>query len=320
MDAIERPPVMGYIDPNIPNPHGPHDANIIIYGYDFAPLFKLEDAFSDIAHSYVPNVALSILGVVLFVLAAVVHGTQTLLYRTWYFLPLTFACMMEVIGYIFRALSSRSDPYNIIYFVVAYFFIVVAPVFISASIYLCLTRLILWVQDEGLQLRSRVLSRRLILWTFITADTICTAVQIAGAALIGTRESKHKDPTAANNILLAGLALQSLSFIVFLGILVVFIIAVHNASQQHKMLRRSRPFIGALSVSSMLVFLRTLFRLAETSQGVFGYLSSHEAFFGALEFAPIVLAMGILAIWHPGRQIPVLREKRRNGTLHSITV
>ena len=217
---------------------------------------------------------------------------------------------MEVIGYIFRALSSRDDPYNIIYFVVAYFFIVVAPVFISASIYLCLTKLIIWAQDEGVQLQSRILSRKFILWTFITADAVCTGVQIAGAALIGTRESKHKDPKVANDILLAGLAIQSFFFLVYLGILVNFILAICDGQRFPTALRKTWSFIGALEVSSLLVFLRTLFRLAETSQGVFGYLSSHEAFFGALEFAPIVLAMALLAIWHPGRKIPAPQANR----------
>ena len=60
-------------------------------------------------------------------------------------------------------------------------------------------------------------------------------------------------------------------------------------------------FTMAVVVASFLVYLRTVFRLAETAEGIGGYASSHEAFFGALEFAPIVLAVGILAWWHPGR-------------------
>ena len=59
----------------------------------------------------------------------------------------------------------------------------------------------------------------------------------------------------------------------------------------------------ALMASSLLVYLRTCFRLAETSQGVGGYASSHETFFGALEFAPIVVAIGLLGWWHPGRLV-----------------
>jgi hypothetical protein len=128
-------------------------------------------------------------------------------------------------------------------------------------------------------------------------------VQIAGAGFIGSRESKDEDPKAANDILLAGLAIQSFFFLVYLGILLMFMLAICNGPRLSTTFRKTRGFIGALEVSSLLVFLSTLFTLAETSQGVFGYLSSHEALFGALEFALMVLAMAILAIWHPGRSI-----------------
>lgn len=47
-----------------------------------------------------------------------------------------------------------------------------------------------------------------------------------------------------------------------------------------------------LFLAAVLVQLRTAFRLAESAQGVFGYLSSREVYFGCLEFLPIVLAVG----------------------------
>ena len=46
-----------------------------------------------------------------------------------------------------------------------------------------------------------------------------------------------------------------------------------------------------LLLAAVLVELRTAFSLAESSQGVYGYLSTHEVFFGTLEFLPIVLAV-----------------------------
>lgn len=64
-----------------------------------------------------------------------------------------------------------------------------------------------------------------------------------------------------------------------------------------------RPFVVALYVASLLVFVRILFRSAETSQGVSGYLSAREVLFGVLEFAPVGLAVLLLAVWRPGRWI-----------------
>ena len=65
-----------------------------------------------------------------------------------------------MIGYVFRALSSRHDPYNVIDFVVQYFMIVTAPVFISASIYVCLTKLMRRAErDEGFRWDSGMMGR-----------------------------------------------------------------------------------------------------------------------------------------------------------------
>ena len=54
-------------------------------------------------------------------------------------------------------------------------------------------------------------------------------------------------------------------------------------------------------MATALVYLRTCFRLAETAEGVFGNLSTHEVYFGCLEFAPVVIAVGLFNAWHPGR-------------------
>jgi len=196
---------------------------------------------------------------------------------------------MEVVGYTFRILSSQRDPYNIIFFVVQYFFIVVAPVFFSAAIYIVLSKLIHVTRQHS------PIPPKLILWLFITCDVVSTVVQITGGAFIGRQESARKDPTIANNVLLAGLAFQVFSFLVFLLLLTLF---VHRA---RKVVMINTSFLLAFIVASLLIYLRTCFRLAETSQGVHASLSSHEVYFGCLEFAPVVLAVFLLNAWHPGK-------------------
>lgn len=259
-------------------------------------------------NSYTPSLALCVLAIVLFAISTIVHLFQVSRYRVWTFTPLTLACLLETIGYIFRTLSSQNDPYNIIWFVVQYFLIVVAPVFISASIYISINRLIAWATSIGFngasdrdQGRRWWLSPKLIFWGFITADVVTTIMQIAGAALVGSSESNQKDPHTGNNILLAGLAIQTASFTVFLLILLLFRISLGKNSSLRSDVRGKDPFVFAVGGASLLVYLRTVFRLAETAQGLFASVSTHEKFFGTLEFAPVVLAVWILAVWHPGR-------------------
>lgn len=306
-----KAPIDGYVDPKIPNPNGPDDAPIIIYGYT-------------------PHLALSALAVTLFSLLLLLHTYRLSKTRLYAFsLLLIFTSICEIIGYAFRMRSSPpplGNPYDVINFVVQYFFIVCAPVFLSAGIYTTLTSFIgaMTAERSGNDGSSLVvvaatqrllsplgMSKKMILGIFITCDVIATIVQVAGAAMIGSAESNRKSPDTANNILLGGLAFQVFTFLVFLVLLFIFL---RNLREGRKVDddddddgggrgKTLQMYIYALVVSSLLVYLRTIFRLAETAQGVMGYASSHEPFFGALEFAPIVVAIALLGIWHPGRLV-----------------
>lgn len=278
----------GYVDPAIPNPNGPDDAPIIIYGYT-------------------PTLALSILAIVLYALALALHSARLYRHRRWAFSTLCLlTTVCEIVGYVFRLRSSPppvGDAYNVLNFVIQYFFIVVAPVFFSAAIYTTLTSLIAAL---GQHMSPLGLSRRKIIWIFVTSDVLATITQVTGAALIGTAESNSKSPDTGNNILLAGLCVQVFSFLVFLVLLAMFLRRSRKATTSTGEGGLMR-FSGALVVCSLLVYLRTIFRMAETAEGVGGYASSHEAFFGALEFAPIVVAILVLGWWHPGKWVPTTR-------------
>ncbi|KAF2398071.1 RTA1 like protein [Trichodelitschia bisporula] len=271
----------GYVDPNFPPPGGKNDAPVIIYGYR-------------------PSLVVALLGVILFAISTILHSWQLKKYKTRTFSALVLTGLaMEVVGYIFRLLSSRKNPYNVIYFVVQYFFIVVAPVFFSAALYTVLSTLI-----TKLGRQFSYFSPRLILMTFIGVDVLCTALQMAGAALIGKAQTDRKDPTSANNILLAGLAIQVASFFVFLVLMALFLLrARRQIGEKGVPGRVSKGFLISFIVATLLIYLRTVFRLAETAEGIYGALSSHEVYFGCLEFAPVVIAVYLLTFWHPGRCI-----------------
>ncbi|KAL9057659.1 MAG: hypothetical protein Q9206_002256 [Seirophora lacunosa] len=299
----DKAPIDGYVDPSIPNPNGEQDAPIIIYGYT-------------------PHLALSALALALFAILLVFHSYRLYKTRLYAFsILLVFTTFCEIIGYAFRLRSSPppvGNPYNVINFIVQYFFIVCAPVFLSAAIYTTLTSFIRALSGDDAAVARKLsplgLTKRTILAIFITADVVATIVQVAGAALIGVAQSNRKSPTTANNILLAGLAFQVFSFLVFLILLFIFLQKSKKAMMSTGTGNGERGgvmmmYMFALVVSSLLVYLRTCFRLAETAQGIGGYASSHEPFFGSLEFAPIVVAIAMLGWWHPGLLVG------RNGLL-----
>ncbi|KAL9122444.1 MAG: hypothetical protein Q9187_001006 [Circinaria calcarea] len=280
-----EPPNEGYVDPSIPNPNGPDDAPIIIYGYT-------------------PSLVLGILAIVLYALCIIPHAIRLYLHRTWAFSILTLiTCAFEIVGYVFRLRSTRpptGNPYSVTNFVVQYFFIVVAPVFFSAGIYTILTSMISALGDQRMRLWRR---RKWIVAVFVSCDVIATIVQVAGAALIGVAESNGESSTTPNNILLAGLAFQVFAFLLFISLLGYFIYTARKGAASRGE-SGMMQFTLAVVVATLLIYLRTIFRLAETSQGVGGFASRQEGLFGGLEFAPVVLAVGILAWWHPGKFIP----------------
>lgn len=207
-------------------------------------------------YGYTPSVAVAALGVVLFAIAFVGHVFSLFRYKTWYFSLLCFGTFMEIIGYVMRMLSSKSDPYSVPYFVVQYFFIVVAPVFFSAAIYIILSKMI-----QQLGRSYSPIPPKAILWTFITCDVVATVVQILGAGLVGSAYSSHKNPNTYNNILLAGLAFQVFDFLVFVILFSWFLMKAWGA-----MSSSLKQFAIATMVATLAVYLRTCFRLAETAQ------------------------------------------------------
>ncbi|KAJ4255634.1 hypothetical protein NW762_009632 [Fusarium torreyae] len=268
-------PIDGYVDPNFPNPNGDWDTPIIIYGYT-------------------PAFSLTVFAAAWFALFLVVHLFQTIRFCSWYFITFPVGLLFEIVGYVARSLSAKKDPYHLLYFILNYFFIVTAPVFLAAGVYTILSALI-----PRLGRRYSFLPSKFILWFFITSDVIATVVQVTGAALIGVRQSNRDDPTDANNILLGGLAYQVFSLGVFVILTASFLFRARREITSRG--KKLSLFCLAFAVATIMIYLRTCFRLAETAQGLGGHLSSNEIYFACLEFAPVALAVLLFAIWHPGR-------------------
>jgi hypothetical protein len=64
-----------------------------------------------------------------------------------------------------------------------------------------------------------------------------------------------------------------------------------STAQEHEL-----GFIAAFVAATLLIYLRVCFRLAETAERLLSNLSTHEVYFGCLEFLPVVLAIYLLPI------------------------
>lgn len=123
----------------------------------------------------------------------------------------------------------------------------------------------------------------------------------------------NTDPSNGNHIMIAGLAFQVITLLVFMILAADFALTTYKRSkalgttqaldQTHTKLRNSfkfRGFLYALTFATLCIFTRSVYRVAELSEGWEGHLIKTQKYFIGLEGA--IVAAGVLAlnVFHPG--------------------
>jgi hypothetical protein len=137
-------------------------------------------------------------------------------------------------------------------------------------------------------------------------------LQSVGGGIASVKTQDGKDPKLGNNIMIAGLSVQVATLFIF--ILLVLDFAVHTIRRirqlgvdgaldpHHAALRKSwvfKGFLVALSLSTLLIFTRCVYRIAELSKGWTGHLYAVQSYFIGLEGVVIVVAVCLLNMFHP---------------------
>ncbi|KAK0563553.1 hypothetical protein OC861_004739 [Tilletia horrida] len=282
-----------------PPSYGPYETN---------PKFPLPDGEISInIYGYTPSIILGIVGIVVFLIGLVAHTFWLFKYRTTRVFEalVAWTCLMEVVGYGGRAAASK-NPFLLNPFIIQYFFIVVAPVFLAAALYWALSVII---RSRPAYRSLSPLGPRMLIAVFVIFDVLTIFAQVVGAAFIGASESQSGrgkvpfiSPDNANNIVIAGLAVQAAAFLVFLLIFVFFFVRLYGKNSPITASERPNPkmFVTIL-VAGVLIYMRTLFRLAESAQGLISQISRNQALFGVFETMPIMLTVLILAAFPLGR-------------------
>ncbi|KIW12589.1 hypothetical protein PV08_09867 [Exophiala spinifera] len=256
--------------------------------------------------------------------AAVVFSILYLLLTLWHFslnfivarhclvkhkytIPLFIAALISTAGWVVRILSVRNDT-SIPLYAVSSSYIVISPIFVCASLYLLLTRLIRATLPNGpaqsfFRIRPSWLGR-----VFITSDVFSFLTQCSGSGIAssGNWEGNMKD--IGTNVLLVGLALQLATFTVFLVVMARFVRRVNRRQDTGFETGVKKVIVGA-SIASGFVQIRSIYRVVEFAVGIDGYLFNHEWCLYVLEAMPMFFALAVLAWYHPIRW---MQEKRRS--------
>lgn len=192
------------------------------------------DSAVDSIYFYDPSLPASIVFTVLYVLPFLYQLYMTIIAprmgkytHTGYFIPILIGASLEVAGYGVRCGSVKRQD-DIALYSVSSSLIVVAPVFVCASLYLLVGRLIQFqLPDADSGRRSK--HARWLPRIFVTSDVLSFVTQGSGIgiAAAGNWEGTEKD--VGFGILITGLVLQLVTFVVFLAIVLLFHLQARSA-------------------------------------------------------------------------------------------
>ncbi|KAJ7861441.1 RTA1 like protein [Mycena olivaceomarginata] len=255
------------------------------------------------AYGYVPHTGVAILYLSLFGISTLLHAVQAIYFRMWWLFPTACLCGIgELIGWSGRLWSSFSpraaDPY-----MMQITTTIIAPTPLIAVNFILLSRIVSRLGPCYSRLSPRLYTR-----IFLTCDIIALVVQGGGG---GIAASSHKIKTInlGGNIMLGGIIFQFVALCVYTGLSVDFLrhFAAStpvrpqiSSSERGVFDPRLRLMIAALGFSTFVLFIRSIYRMAELADGWTGTIITTEVYFNIWDAGMVTLAIFTMNIAHPG--------------------
>ncbi|CAM1502539.1 Fc.00g045230.m01.CDS01 [Cosmosporella sp. VM-42] len=247
-------------------------------------------------YHYDPSLAGACIFAILFGLSTIWHLVLLAKHRTWRFVPVVIGGILEIVGYVARAISHSEAP-NLTLgpYVIQTLLLLVAPPLFAATIYMILGGIILSVNAESYSL----MRRRWLTKVFVTSDVVCFFVQLAGAGLMASSHASTSQ--RGSDIVLAGLWAQIVVFGFFVGVALVFHrrVRARPTMQSHDASLPWERYLHILYITCALILIRNFVRVAEFIEGFEGYVIRHEVFLYIFDAVPMAAVMFIFNIWYP---------------------
>ena len=271
---------------------------------------------SDInVYGLIPNHDANLAALICFAFLWFTNTVLGVWYRQWWFGTAFFiGCGLETAGYIGRFLSS-SDPIDLNYFLVQIICLTLAPAFFMAGVYFLLAKFAMIYGNGASRLKPMWYS-----YIFISCDLCSIVLQAIGGGMAAMALQDNKDTDPGTHIMVAGLAVQVAAmtlFIFFCGDFAWRIRSIRKKAlangeggndgdvfdPKYAHIRNSKlfvPFLFAMGICTILIYIRCIYRMAELAEGWSGYLILHETYFLVLEALIVFLGVFALSALHPG--------------------
>lgn len=141
----------------------------------------------------------------------------------------------------------------------------------------------------------------------MTSDFISLVLQGAGGGLAATADTDSMS-NAGRAVMVAGLVFQVVSLLIFMLLALEYLLRLRRTTDTAEdegligltSTKKFTWFKYALGLAVVLIFVRSVYRVAELQQGFDGSIANNEATFMVLEGPMIIIAVLALTILHPG--------------------
>lgn len=187
-------------------------------------------------------------------------------------------------------------------YIIQNFFILVSPALFAASIYMTLGRIMRSVKGE----HYSVVRITWLTKTFVLGDVLSFMVQGGSAGLM----FNSKTVKLGENVVLAGLFIQIISFGFFFLSAVIFQRRMRNGPTRESYMIDSswEQNLYMLHTVSILILVRSIFRVVEYIQGQSGYSLKHEWTLYIFDSVPMLIVTVVFFLRHPGSIKPPMVE------------
>ncbi|KAJ7889472.1 RTA1-domain-containing protein [Mycena olivaceomarginata] len=257
-------------------------------------------------YGYTPHEYVAVIFLVVFGMSTILHIGQATYYRMWWLFPTACLCGIgEIIGwggacFLFVTVKRR---FKVKFRIVS---LVVAPTPLIAVNFVLLS----WIVIQ-LGPRYSWLSPRWYTVIFVSSDIIALLVQAAGGS-IAAAASDHTRAQVGAHTMLGGILFQFVAMITYCCLAGDFLMRYagdrpvkldSSPSTRGVVLPGTKRMIYALAFSTLVLFIRSIYRIIELATGWHSTFMLNELYFNVLDGAMVALAIVVTNLEHPGRLI-----------------
>ncbi len=259
------------------------------------------------AFFYVPSLASGIAFITVFSVFLAIHLLTSLRYlQPRFFIYWGLGLTAEIIAYAGRIWVTRSGGNLTRAFVMEYVTISIAPSILLTALYHTASQIYTVFNEKFLIFDVKYFMICLILFNIIGG-----AIQGAGGGILSNYTSADVTGNKGLQLMVAGLSLQLVSLLIFQAVWYIFLVRVYNSNkvhgdsqfcEQYYLVRQRKYiyyFLATFSWAILYIFIRTIYRLVEMSNGLTSKLATNETYFNVLDGMMIALACFCITVLPP---------------------